>query len=97
MLAPSVENIECSIPHLERAVACLNAAQEHLRAGSPDPAAGAGLQKLRASVQRVTRLVANGAAFQLGWAERLAVAAAGYTAQGEPAQTRGNGRLSVEG
>jgi hypothetical protein len=97
MLAPSVEAVDGSIPHLERAVACLDALQAVVRAGPVDAAARAGLLKLREAVRRVARLVENAAEFHLGWAQCAAVATAGYTAQGEPGQANCSGRLSVEG
>jgi hypothetical protein len=97
MLEPSVARVDGSIPHLERAVACLNAVQVHFRVGPADPVAGVGLLKLGQSVRRVTRLIESAAGFHLGWAQRFAVATVGYTAQGEPAQTDCGGKLSVEG
>jgi hypothetical protein len=96
--APTAEALDRSIPYLEQAVACVKALQA---ARHPEPkereAAAAALAGLRQAVCRVTALFENCAAFQFGWARRLAVAVSGYTPAGEPATPGLRGNLSVEG
>jgi hypothetical protein len=97
LLAPSVESVDGSVPHLERAVACLDAIQSGLRARPAGPAVRAGMRKLRQMVRRVTALLENAAEFHLGASQLLAVALAGYTARGEPGQPQSSGTIRMEG
>ncbi len=94
LLTPSAEALERSVPHLERAIACLGRIQSKAK-----PGAGilAGLRKLRLSVDRTMALFESAGGFHVGWAEHLALISGGYTAQGAPAAPRTRGKLSVEG
>ncbi|MGE5648529.1 MAG: hypothetical protein ACM336_22350 [Acidobacteriota bacterium] len=74
LLAPSVEALDRSREHLERAVAGLRL--------DPDRAREEGV---RQGVIRVTRLLESAARFRAGWWRLAAEAACGYRPTGEPA------------
>jgi hypothetical protein len=98
LLSPSLAALCSSMPHLERAAACLKAAQA---AVPPEPAERRRLLSealaLRQSLNRASALLEHAAAFYMGWSRRVAEAAGGYTNSGEPATPALRSTLSVEG
>ncbi len=98
LLSPSLAALCSSMPHLERAAACLEAAQA---AVPSEPGERSkllqGTLALRHSLHRATALLDHAAAFHMGWSRRLAEAACGYTESGEPGTPSLRSTLSVEG
>ena len=97
--APDLESLAQSQLRLERAVACCQAVQNHVR--DQRPVAESALRSWARLLQQITRriggLLETASRFRLGWAQRLAGMTAGYTSEGTPAPLGAERRLLVEG
>jgi hypothetical protein len=91
---------------LDQSAALLEQACQRLQAitatpVSPDPEerlrAGASLEHLNHSLERLRGVLDHAAGYWAGWMRLKNAMAGGYTGQGEPAQALKAGRLSLEG
>jgi hypothetical protein len=97
LLAPTSAALEGTVPHLERAAACVAAVQTAVRARPAQPQARAAMMGLRHALGRLSVLLENAGDFYGGWSQYLALAVGGYTRAGEPAAPRPRATLSLEG
>ncbi len=97
--APDLESLAQSQLRLERAVACCQAVQSHVRCQKPvtESALRSWTRLLQDRTRRIGGLLEAASRFRLGWAQRLAGMTAGYTSEGTPAPLGAERRLLVEG
>jgi hypothetical protein len=93
LLEPSVEGLESHLPALQEAAVTL----ERLKTESIQPESRRELEALARDLRSAGRLIAQGLAFQRGWARLLASASSGYRPDGEPVSLQAAGSISVRG
>lgn len=93
LLAPSVEDLAAQLPELQEAAVTL----ERLKSESIAPESRGELEALARELRTAGRLIAQGLAFQRGWARLLASATSAYRPDGEPVPLPVAGSLSVRG
>jgi hypothetical protein len=93
LLAPSAEGLESQVPALQEAAVTL----ERLKTEAIEPESRRELEALARELRSAGRLIAQGLAFQRGWARLLASASSSYRPDGEPVSLQAAGSVSVRG